>query len=150
MDIYTTFVGIHLFANGGGRLLKNKILWIKILLCIFPFIALGLVYLYKDALIYVGTTFPGCPSTIFFDIYCPGCGNTRSVQHLLNGDVLSSLRFNLVPIIGIVIGALAYFELVAFVFGKQMKIIPRGRMFWTITIIAFSLYFIVRNFLRPF
>lgn len=130
--------------------MKNKILWIKILLCIFPFIALGLVYLFKDALIYVGTTFPACPSTTFFDIYCPGCGNTRSVQHLLKGDIAGSLRFNIVPIFGIVIGALAYLELISSVFGKHIKIIPRSRIFWTITIVVFSIYFITRNFVRLF
>lgn len=130
--------------------MKRKSLWIKILACIFPFVIIGTVLVFRDVLYHFGTTFPACPSYTFFDIYCPGCGNTRSVQHLLKGDVIGSLRFNIVPIFGIAIGALAYLELVTFVFGKHKKIIPRDRKFWTITIIVFSLYFIIRNFVRLF
>ncbi|HEY5587300.1 MAG TPA: DUF2752 domain-containing protein [Ruminiclostridium sp.] len=130
--------------------MKNKSLWIKVLVCVFPFVAIGLLCFFRDALYYLGNTFPACPSYTFFDIYCPGCGNTRSVQHLLKGDILGSLRFNIVPVFGIIIGALAYIELIAFVFGKHIRIIPRDRKFWIITISAFSLYFIIRNFLRLF
>ncbi|MHB8063995.1 MAG: DUF2752 domain-containing protein [Ruminiclostridium sp.] len=130
--------------------MKNRSLWIKILVCVFPFIAVGFIYIFRAALYHLGTFFPACPSYTFFNIYCPGCGNTRSVQHLLEGDIAGSLRYNIVPIFGMIIGAIAYFELITFIFGKHIKIIPRSRKFWTIIIIAFSLYFIIRNFVRLF
>jgi len=120
------------------------------MVCLFPFIAVGLVYIFRAALYRLGTTFPACPSYTFFDIYCPGCGNTRSVQHFLKGDILGSLKYNIVPIFGMLIGSLAYIELISFVFGKHIKIIPRSRKFWIIIIIGFSLYFIIRNFVRVF
>ena len=126
--------------------MKNKSLWIKILVCVFPFVAVDLIYIFRAALYFLGTTFPACPSYTFFNIYCPGCGNTRSVQHLLRGDIVGSIRYNIVPIFGISIAALAYIELISFIFGKHIKIIPRGRKFWIIAIVAFSLYFIIRNF----
>lgn len=131
--------------------MKNKSLSIKIILCLFPFIAVALIYQFRDAFIKLGTLFPACPSYTFFDIYCPGCGNTRSVQHLLKGDILGSLKFNIVPILGILIATLAYLEVVISIFGKQdVKIIPRSRKFWIIISIIFSLYFIVRNLIHLF
>jgi len=130
--------------------LKNRSLWIKILVSVLPFVVISLVYIFRTALYHLGTTFPACPSYTYFDIYCPGCGNTRSVQHLLKGDIIDSLRYNIVPIFGILIASLAYIELVTFVFGKYIKLVPRGRMFWTILIITFSIYFIIRNFIRIF
>lgn len=128
--------------------MKNRSRWIKIMVCIFPFIAVSIIYIFKDVLYYLGDLLPACPSYTFLDIYCPGCGNTRSVQHLLKGDVIGSLKFNPVPLFGIVIGVLAYLELFSYVFGKQIKFVPRSRKFWTSTIIVFSIYFILRNFLR--
>ncbi len=130
--------------------MKNRSCWIKIIVCVFPFVAMSFIYIFKDVLYELGTLFPVCPSYTFFDIYCPGCGNTRSVQHLLKGDVIGSLKFNPAPLFGIIIGVLAYLELISYVFGKKIKFVPRGRKFWTITIIVFSVYFVLRNFVRLF
>lgn len=39
-----------------------------------------------------------CFMRLFFDIYCPGCGGTRSVSALLRGHVIQSLWYHpLVP-----------------------------------------------------
>ena len=39
-----------------------------------------------------------CFMRLFFDIYCPGCGGTRSVNALLHGQVIQSLWYHpLVP-----------------------------------------------------
>lgn len=130
--------------------MKTKLLWKKILICLSPFIALLIVYLSRNALIYLGTRFPACPSYTYLDIYCPGCGNTRSVQHLLRGDVAGSIRYNPVPVFGIIIGALAYLEYLTYVFGRHIKLLPRARKFWAFIVLVFSVYFIIRNFIRPF
>lgn len=122
----------------------------KISIIVFPFIALALVYVFKGALISLGSHFPQCPSVTFLDVYCPGCGNTRSVQHLLQGDIAGSVRFNPSPLFGALIAALAYAELVTAVFGRHIKLVPRSRKFWVGIIVVFSLYFIIRNFIRPF
>lgn len=124
--------------------------WIKVLVCIFPFITVGFIYIFRNSISYLGTFFPACPSYTWFNIYCPGCGNTRSVQHLLKGDIAGSIKFNPVPLFGIIILILSYIELITVVFGRHIKIIPRSRGFWTCTAIIFSIYFIIRNFVRPF
>lgn len=128
----------------------NKLLLRKAVVCVFPFAAFILVYLLRKQLTYLGTLFPPCPSYTYLDIYCPGCGNTRSVQHLLKGDILGSIRFNPVPVLGIIFAVLAYIELTTYVFGKHKKVFPRRRTFWWTLVVISSIYFVVRNFIRPF
>ena len=75
----------------------------------FPFLpaaaaaAAGLAFLILLAFFYPTARrfFPICPSAPFFHIYCPGCGSTRAVWCLLHGDVVGSLRNNvmLLPIL---------------------------------------------------
>lgn len=48
---------------------------------------------------------PPCPLHRMTGLWCPGCGMTRATHHLLNGDVITALRFNaLVPIVLAAIG----------------------------------------------
>ena len=125
--------------------MKKKFPLIKIIVCIFPFFTVGMVYIFKDLLYKLSTYLPTCPIYKYFHVYCPGCGNTRSVQHLLKGDILSSLKFNITPIFCLIIGTLAYIELVFHLFGMNIKIIPRGKVFWAAIIILFLMYYIIRN-----
>lgn len=119
----------------------------KFVVLVFPLLALSLIYIFRDNLIILGSNLPACPSRTYLDIYCPGCGNTRSVQHLLKGDILGALRFNPVPIIGIVIGIFAYIELITYIFGKHKKLLPRNRKVWIVFTFIMILYFIARNFI---
>lgn len=130
--------------------MKIKPLWIKILICLLPFIVLIIVYLSRNALIYLGTLFPACPSYTYLDVYCPGCGNTRSVQHLLKGDITGSFRYNPFPVFGIIAAVLGYVEFLSYTFGKHIKLLPRSQKFWRMVILIFCVYYLVRNFIRPF
>lgn len=130
--------------------MKNKRFWLKILVCIIPLIPIILVYIFRTNISRLGNHLPACPSYTFFHIYCPGCGNTRSVQHLLEGDIIGSLKFNLSPVFGALIGLLAYLELASIIFGKHIRFVPRSRVLWSIIIVAFSAYFLVRNFVHVF
>ena len=125
--------------------MKKELSLIKIIVCIFPLFAVGMVYIFKDLLFKLSTYLPTCPIYKYFHVYCPGCGNTRSVQHLLKGDILSSLKFNITPIFCLIIGTLAYIELAFHLFGINIKIIPRGKVFWGALFILFLLYYIIRN-----
>lgn len=125
--------------------MKKKIPLIKIVVCIFPLFTVGIVFIYKNLLYKLSTYLPVCPIYKYFHVYCPGCGNTRSVQHILSGDILGSLKFNITPVFFLIIGALAYIELVLYIFGKKIKIIPRGKSFWLLIIIFFLIYYIIRN-----
>lgn len=131
-------------------IMKKKPPLIKIIVCVFPFIALSMVYVLKEIIYKLSTYFPACPIYSFFHVYCPGCGNTRSVQHLLLGDIIGSLKFNITPLFCLIIGGLAYIELVFYIFGKNIRIIPRGKVFWTPIIILFLLYLILRNIFTVF
>lgn len=130
--------------------MKRRPLWQKIAIIVFPFAAIYLIYILRNWLIKLGTLFPGCPSYTYLHVYCPGCGNTRSVQHLLTGDLIDSVRYNPVPLIGLVLAALFYIEVITYVFGKHRKIVTRNQSFWWTFAILISLYFIVRNFIKPF
>jgi hypothetical protein len=89
---------------------------------------------------------PSCPFYQLLDLYCPACGNTRSVTALLRGDLLSSLRFNIVPILLITMGCLAYIELATFSFGKHLRLLPRTLRFYLTMIVILLVYMILRNF----
>ncbi len=127
--------------------MKSKTLF-KITIILFPFVSLGLVYLFRNQLSNIGNFLPGCPSYTYLHILCPGCGNTRSVQHLLSGDLLGSIKYNPVPVFGIIIATLGYMEIGFKVFEKPVKILPRNKTFWIFVTGIFIIYFIVRNFIR--
>lgn len=42
-----------------------------------------------------GGLYPACPFRVMTGWWCPGCGMTRAVHHLLRGDIVQALRFNL-------------------------------------------------------
>ncbi len=130
--------------------MNTKSSWLKFIVVIFPFVAVALAYVFRNELYYLGTLFPGCPSYTYLHIYCPGCGNTRSVQHLLSGDIIGSIKYNPVPVFGIIIAMLIYVELLTGVFGKKHKTIPRNKSFWVTVLIIFTAYFVLRNFIKIF
>lgn len=129
--------------------LKSKT-WFKIIIILFPFVSLGLVYLFRNQLSNFGNLLPGCPSYSYLHILCPGCGNTRSVQHLLSGDLLGSIKYNPVPAFGLIISALGYMEFVLRIFLNPVKILPRSKVYWICVAVILIIYFIVRNFIRIF
>lgn len=51
-----------------------------------------------------GGAYLPCPFRILTGLWCPGCGLTRATHHLLRGDVLQAIRFNLFVVV--VLGAL--------------------------------------------
>ncbi len=63
----------------------TNIFWIFI-----PFI-LGILFIILD-ITYV------CPFNHYFHIPCPGCGMTRAFKLILQGNILASLRYNLLAI----------------------------------------------------
>lgn len=127
-----------------------KYTWQKFLVVILPIIVIVLIYIFRNELYYLGTLFPKCPSYTYLQIYCPGCGNTRSVQHLLKGDIIGAVKYNPIPLFGIIIVFLAYIELLIGVFGRKLKIIPRSKSFWFTVLSIFIAYFIFRNIVKIF
>lgn len=126
----------------------NKTKLYKIITLLIPITAIFL-YMIRQQLIALSTHFPKCVFYSLFNLYCPSCGNTRSVISLLNGDILASLRYNIVIIILIVLSSLGYIELAALSFGKRIQLLPRRLSFYMCLITFLVIYWIVRNFI-PF
>jgi hypothetical protein len=127
--------------------MKNKTL-LKIVTLFIPVVIVALISI-KNFILSLTTLFPACFFYSIYHRYCPSCGNTRSVTALLHGDLLTSLRFNIVPFITIVLLTAAYIELATYSFGKQVKILPRKLNIYLIGIVLLVLYYILRNFI-PF
>lgn len=130
-----------------NRLNKLNSTFFKIMVILIPAAVIFLIYHFRDSLIFLGTKFPACPSYTYLQVYCPGCGNTRSVQHLLSGDIAGSIIYNPVPVFGIVVLLLAYIELLSGTFKKHVKLVPRSKRFWTVITACFIIYFVIRNFI---
>jgi hypothetical protein len=86
-----------------------------------------------------------CPSYTLFSLYCPGCGNTRSLAALLRGDLLSALRYNPAIPFAALLAAAFYIELVFWAFGRKHMIVPRNKIFWFTTAALFLVYYVMRN-----
>lgn len=126
--------------------MKNKRI-LKILVFVLPVLTLaGFIFLKFNASEIVAG-FPECPFYGLLHIQCFGCGNTRSVMALLRGDIISSLKYNISPVIICVLLGLLYAELITAAFGKHRKILPRNKVFWIIFGVVLGIYFIGRNFI---
>lgn len=108
-----------------------------------------LIFLLRDYFIGLSKCFPECRFYRDTGWLCPACGNTRSVTALFHGDILSSLGYNITPILLFTFAAAFYIELAAYAFGAKIRIIPRSYRFLTAVLIALPLYYLFRNFI-PF
>lgn len=115
-----------------------------------PVILIIILIYFRDSIIYLGSLLPRCPFYSLTGYYCPGCGNTRSVIHLLHGDLIGSLRYNIAPVTLTIIAFLLYLELITYAFGKYKKILTRNSHFWFTFLGLAILYFVIRNFIPNF
>ncbi len=89
---------------------------------------------------------PPCLFYSQFHMYCPACGNTRSVTALLQGNLAQSLRYNISPILFGLFLLLAYAELAAYSFDHPVKLLSRKLGFYIVFLILLVFYVIMRNF----
>jgi hypothetical protein len=69
-------------------------------------IAGALLHSYAPAALHL----PECPFHAMTRLYCPGCGSTRALHHLLNLEFITALRCNLLAVVGLPF-VLAHFAL---------------------------------------
>lgn len=132
------------------RLKKTDSILFKIMVILVPVVIVFLIYFFRNSLIFWGTKFPACPSYTYLHVYCPGCGNTRSVQHFLSGDIAGSIRYNPIPVLGMLLLFTGYAELLSRTFKRRIKLVPRSRKFWTVVAVSLFVYFAVRNIFKIF
>ena len=114
----------------------------------FPAVLLC-AFLLRGTLAGLAQYLPGCFWYDRLHILCPSCGNTRSVLSLLSGDVVSSLRYNVAPVLLLLILTAFYIESAAQLFGKKLVVFPRKTWFIAAVITGLVAYYVVRNFI-PF
>lgn len=112
---------------------------------VLPIAFIG-VFVMRDFFFSLAAKMPKCIFHILTGGYCTGCGNTRSVLHLLRGEIFLSLRCNPAPIMLIVIAMLLYAELVCGLFGKKFSFLPRKTWFWLMIIGLYLVWAVLRNF----
>jgi len=124
---------------------SHKVLFILFLIGVPVGVFLAVVF--RDSIARLAQAFPPCPFYHDYQICCPSCGNSRSVLSLLQGDILSSLRYNITPPFLLAISLAFYCEVIAQVFGKKITLVPRKTSFLVVVILGFIVYFVARNFI---
>lgn len=127
--------------------MKKRVLQISYIL--LPPVLFLFFLLSKDLILFSSYYLPSCPFHRLTGFYCPACGNTRSVRALLQGDILSALRYNIVPLILVILGILLYGELGTALFGTRKYLLPRQGLFWIVFGSLMAVYFVGRNFFLP-
>ncbi len=117
----------------------------KILTILIPIVLL-ILYLIKESLFSFLSLLPPCFLYSHFHLFCPACGNTRSLYALLQGDLLKALSFNVVPILVLLIALAGYIELTTYSFGTHRHLLPRKLSLYIVLIILIFLYLLLRNF----
>lgn len=93
-------------------------------------------------------TLPTCPSAYFFHIYCPGCGATRSIAALTQGNILLAMRQNLSIPVMIILVILYYLEFALKVWGINFRLPFLYNMkFMAVLLSVWFVYSVIRNFI---
>lgn len=117
----------------------------RVLYLALPIVLIGAVVLFKDSLTALISSLWPCMFYRVLGVYCPSCGMSRSVLRLLEGDIVTSLRFNVCPLLLLLFGVIGYAEWGTAVFGKHRRLLPRSPWFWVAFGVIMAIYFVARN-----
>lgn len=123
-------------TRGGNRLLG-------VLALLMPLgAALAVRLVHGDVLI-----FPPCFIRTHTGLHCPGCGGTRMVAALLEGDLLAALYYNPLLVLGgaALLGGILWFILRTFRRGWRPLRLSTNTAWWLLVPAAILVFTIVRN-----
>lgn len=128
--------------------MKNNSAFIKVSK-IFAVLAVPLIIVsavvFRNSLLALKDYLPACLIYETTGWLCPACGNTRSVIALLNGNIIDSIGYNIMPVLLCVIGIVLYIELVTWCLGKHVAVFPRNNKFVVGLALIVCLYYVARN-----
>jgi hypothetical protein len=104
-----------------------------------------IILLMKEHILALIPYIPACFLYSRLHLYCPACGNTRSITALLHGDLITSLQYNITPILVLLLAVAAYLEFALTSFGKPINLLPRRLWFYLILIALLVVYYLSRN-----
>lgn len=117
----------------------------RVLYVALPLLAVAVLCAAHPLFIWLSHHMPPCFFRRITGFYCPGCGNSRSVRALLNGQLWFSLRYNITPVLAVVIGTLGYAEWGFSLFSHPKKLLPRKPAVIIPLALLLLLYFVLRN-----
>ena len=89
---------------------------------------------------------PPCPFHALTGWWCPGCGMTRATHHVLHGDIVGALRFNLLLPFVLALIVVAWFDWYARTIGHRPVLAGRVPAWAATAGIAVAVAFaVVRN-----
>ena len=92
------------------------------------------------------TLFPKCGFYALTGYYCPGCGMTRALHHLLRGDVLKAFQYNAILVVGIPVLIYLYVWWVMWAFtGKELPKLKLNRKVTIIILCLVGIFIVGRN-----
>lgn len=140
---YDSFIRLIPLFKESAMIKKHK----NLIITLLPLILVPLGYFAASVYDKIRHFVFPCPFNTFWHIYCPGCGGTRAVYALLELDFLRALQCNAMYCAFFLLCVLFWLENLLALMGKNVKIIPRSRVF-IITASGITLvYLILRNFI---
>ena len=122
--------------------------WVRILLLAVPIAVIAGAVLLRDTAVQLAKeVIPPCVTYERLGIYCPGCGVTRCILALMQGNLWLALRNNAAIIALLFMLVLLYAEAVLLSFGKDIHLLPRKSWFWIAFGSCAAVYFAARNFI---
>ena len=126
--------------------MQKKSWLLRIFVLAVPLTAAVFLFLAEGVVVRWAAEFPKCPFYKFTGLYCPACGNTRSVLAMLRLDLPAAARYNITPLVASVFGILFYLELAFHIYGKRVRLVPRSNLLLAVIVGGMLFYYLVRNF----